>query len=400
MHRREFLYVSAAAAGAAAASNLTAASTPDASKAPVGLDLDRCRFGVNYTPSRNWWFCWNDWNTSPIQRDLDAIAALGADHLRIMLIWPFFQPNPAWVSPAHLERLDQLLQMMRQRNLDALVTVFTGQLSGWFFLPPFNRLSDGFYTTQLFWDAQERFVRALAQIMARHPNIIGFDFGNELNTCWRAPTGEGDAWMRRMFALMDGALPRGVNVNGVDHHPWFEEDTFSPRALAAARFPVMHCYPWWTGALKYGGPMDPPSVGLLAAMAALIRSYAGTNQKPVWAGEFNTCIEALPEKGQAEWLEKAVSAGIKQGVSWFSYWDSHDVDRKFQFNPLEYSLGLLTNDGQVKEQGRVFKQLADGYRGKLITYPRGAPPEPPKQRTMAGTWAWINDWLEWKPKTA
>ena len=22
--------------------------------------LTRHRFGVNYTPSRNWWFCWND----------------------------------------------------------------------------------------------------------------------------------------------------------------------------------------------------------------------------------------------------------------------------------------------------------------------------------------------------
>ncbi len=57
----------------------------------TGLDLTRHRFGVNYTPSHNWWFCWNDWNADPIRRDLDAIAALGADHLRLMLIWPFFQ---------------------------------------------------------------------------------------------------------------------------------------------------------------------------------------------------------------------------------------------------------------------------------------------------------------------
>ena len=103
--------------------------------------------------------------------------------------------------------------------------------------------------------------------------------------------------------------------------------------------PVMHCYPYWSGALKYGGPMDPPSTKLLAAMASLIRSYAGDLRKPVWAEEFNTCIEALNEKQQAEWLEKAVLAAIDSGVSWFSYWDSHDVDRKFEFNSLEYSLG-------------------------------------------------------------
>jgi len=304
------------------------------------------------------------------------------------------------VSGAHLERLDQLLTLMGQRNLDALVTVFTGQLSGWYFLPAFNRLSDGFYTTNLMWEAQVRFVLALAATMKPHPNVIGFDFGNELNTCWQAPVAAGDAWMARMFALMNEALPGRIHVNGVDHHPWFELDTFSPQALAAARFPVMHCYPWWTGALKYGGAMDPPSVKLLAAMAALIRSYARDGHKPVWAGEFNTCIEALPEKGQAEWLEHSVMAAIDEGVSWFSYWDSHDVDRKFQFNPLEYSLGLLTNDGRVKEQGRVFRQLADAYGGKPVKYPTASLSAPPQEPTMAGTWAWINNWLGWTPKNA
>jgi endo-1,4-beta-mannosidase len=396
MDRRRFLASSAAAGVMTLRSTTAALEQPNASN----LDPNWHRFGVNYTPSRDWWFCWNDWDAGSIARDLDAIAGLGADHLRIMLVWPFFQPNPKWVSGAHLDRLDQLLTLMAERKLDALVTVFTGQLSGWYFLPSFNRLSDGFYTTKLMGDAQELFVRALARVIKPHANVIGFDFGNELNTCWQAPTKDGDAWMARMFALMHEVLPNGLHVNGVDHNPWFKEETFSPQALAAARFPVMHCYPWWTGALKYGGAMDPPSVKLLAAMAALIRSYAGDARKPVWAGEFNTCIEALPEKGQAEWLEKAVTAAIEQGVSWFGYWDSHDVDRKFEFNPLEYTLGLLTNDGRVKEQGRVFRQLAETYRGKAVKFSTASLPQPPQARTMAGTWAWINEWLGWKPKAS
>ena len=157
----------------------------------------RHRFGVNYTPSHNWWFCWNDWNPDPIKRDLDAIAALGADHLRILLVWPFFQPNPKWVSPAHLDRLDQLITLMGERHLDALVTVFTGQLSGWYFLPSFNRLSDGFFTDRVMLDAQELFVRELGRVLQPHQNVIGFDMGNEINTCWSAKTADGDAWMNR-----------------------------------------------------------------------------------------------------------------------------------------------------------------------------------------------------------
>jgi hypothetical protein len=83
-------------------------------------------------------------------------------------------------------------------------------------------------------------------------------------------------------------------------------------------------------------------------------------------------------------------------VSWFTYWDSHDVDRKFAFNPLEYSLGLLTNDGRVKDQGRAFKRLAEAYRGKAVSFPHGTVAGPPVEQTMNGTWKWLLDYLGWK----
>ncbi len=358
------------------------------------LALERHRFGVNYTPSHNWWFCWNNWDADSVKRDLDAIAGLGADHLRILLVWPYFQPNPTYVSALHLDRLDQMLTMMGERRMDVLVTVFTGQLSGWYFLPPFQKDRDGhageaFYSDPTMFAAQGLFVRELAHLIQRHTNIIGFDLGNEVNTCWSAPTAIGDVWMTKMLALMQRELPGSLNVNGVDHHPWFDGQTFSPRALAAQRFPVMHCYPFWTGALNYGGPMDSPSVKLLASMAALIRSYAGNQRVPVWAGEFNTCIDSLDESGQAQWLERAVEAAIAEGVAWFTYWDSHDVDRKFSFNPVEYSLGLLTNDGRVKEQGRTFQKLAARYRGKGVIYPTTPVLPPPAEVSVDGTWQWM-----------
>ncbi len=408
MNRRRFLTGTAGVAAASSlAANLSAsvtrivgfdapASVDSPAAPPVGPELDRHRFGVNYTPSKNWWFCWNEWDADPIKRDLDAIATVGADHLRILLIWPYFQPNPKWVSPLHLERLDQLLTLMNERHFDAVVTVFTGQLSGWYFLPPFNKTGSEFYTDNVIWKAQELFIRQLGSVMTSKTNIIGFDVGNEINTCWSADPATGDVWMKKLFALMDEVLPGRVHVNGVDELPWFELNTFSPQALAAKAMPIMHCYPYWSGALKYGGPMDPPSIKLMAAMATLIRSYAGDPRKPVWAEEFNTCIEALNEKQQAEWLEKAVLAAINAGVSWFSYWDSHDVDRKFDFNSLEYSLGLFTNDGRLKEQGRVFKDLANGYRGKPVVFPKVPPPPPPFNRTQEISWRWMLDWMGWE----
>lgn len=409
VNRRHFI---SSALGAAALNSLAARplvwaegvrrlSAPRLGAAPPpGPELDRHRFGVNYTPSKNWWFCWNEWDADPIKRDLDGIASVGADHLRILLIWPYFQPNPKWVSPVHLERLDQLLTLMRERRLDALVTVFTGQLSGWYFLPPFNKPGSAFYTDDTIWKAQEILIRQLGRVISAKDNIIGFDVGNEINTCWSTEPSVGDVWMTKLFALMEEVHPHGIHVNGVDEVPWFESNTFSPQALSSRPIPVMHCYPYWSGSLKYGGPMDPPSTKLLAAMATLIRSYAGDPRKPVWAEEFNTCIEELTEKQQAEWLEKAVLAAIDAGVSWFSYWDSHDVDRKFDFSSLEYSLGLFTNDGRVKEQGKLFKQLANAYRGKPVIFPTQPLPPPPIHRNHDTSWRWMLDWMGWKPANA
>ncbi len=256
MNRRHFL---SSAMGAVVAGSLAATPSSFANHAPSdgtksipeshvvhhgGLELDRHRFGVNYTPSKNWWFCWNDWDADSIKQDLDSITSLGADHLRILLIWPDFQPNPKWVSPLHLERLDRLLGLMEERNLDAVVTVFTGQLSGWYFLPPFNKPGSAFYADDAIWKAQEIFVRKLSRVVGQRNNLIGFDLGNEINTCWSTAPAVGDAWMTKMFSLMDVVCPGRVHVNGIDELPWFESNTFSPQSLASRPMPVMHCYPY------------------------------------------------------------------------------------------------------------------------------------------------------------
>ena len=57
------------------------------------------RFGVNYTPSRGWFHHWLDFDLDEVRRDLDAIAALGLDHVRVFPLWPVFQPNRTLIRP-------------------------------------------------------------------------------------------------------------------------------------------------------------------------------------------------------------------------------------------------------------------------------------------------------------
>ena len=70
MNRRQFVTGGAGAALAASwmpGRSFAREALAEANPATMGSQklhgsVSRHRFGVNYTPSHNWWFCWNDWN--------------------------------------------------------------------------------------------------------------------------------------------------------------------------------------------------------------------------------------------------------------------------------------------------------------------------------------------------
>ncbi len=374
---------------------------PTAAAVRTPPQLLRHRFGVNYTPSKNWWYCWNDWDAGSIARDLDAIKGLGLDHLRIQLIWPYFQPNPKFVSPVHLKRLGELMSLANERKLDVQVTVFTGGMSGFTFRPPFlvdRAEQDRFYSSERFWKAQEILVRELATLLKPLPNFLGFDLGNEINCTWHAPTKEGDAWMDKMLTLMERECPNLPHANGVDHQPWFYGSTFSPAKLVSRQQIVpLHCYVKFTEALNYGGVFDPACIRLIPAMAALARSYGQDGNKPIWVQEYGMSDEWMDIKKMPAFVEKATVAGIDEGVSWFTWWDSHDIDPKFEFPSLEYKLGLLTGDQKVKDVGRKFSELAKQYSGKAVKIPKRAVGKPPIPGDGKVVWKWMLNWIESNP---
>ncbi len=351
------------------------------------------RFGVNYVPSGKWYYCYNDWDRDTVCRDLDAIAALGADHVRVMVIWPWFQPNPTALSERHLDYLEQILTIAKERSLAVLVTLFTGWLSGYHFNPPYLE-NEPFYTSSEWAKVQDLLLDGIAERMQAHENFMGFDIGNEINCNWQAEISDGDVWMRRILGRMKTHFPDYIHVNGVDHAPWFSENTFSPQALVEEQAIVpIHCWSFWTQAGKYGKHLDDPYTRLASAMAALVRAYGQSPQKPIWIEEFGVCAEEMPESDIPRWLEITMTSALEQGVSWFTWWASHDVDRRFQFHPFEYGLGLLTTDNQLKEQGRVFKQFADAYRGKPVVIPTNPLPQPPVERNEQATWRWLLEWM-------
>ncbi len=364
----------------------------------MSIDVTRHRFGLNYTPTRSWWYCWNDFNADSIAADLDAIAKIGADHIRIMLIWPYFQPNPSEVSHAHLNRLNTLMCLAGERGLDVCVAIFVGWLSGYAFKPSFQS-DDSFFNLSEKESHQDFYLKQIAEIMAGHRNFLGFDLGNELNCCWRTNQMEiGDQWHNHMMTLSQQHLPAGIHVNGVDHRPWFMPDTFSPQNLAKTQKIIpLHCWTYFTGALERGNGdcFARQSLQLPAAMAALARSYSDDPRKPVWIQEYGMSEAWTDSKNIPRFLQESTVKAINAGVNWFTWWASHDLAGKYAFDPLEYSLGLITHDQRIKPQGYVFKELADTYRGQKVTTGEWtASPSLPQPFNMVSTWQWLEQWIQ------
>lgn len=353
-------------------------------------DLQTIRFGVNYVPSRRWWYCWNAFDREEIARDLDAVAALGADHIRIMLLWPFFQPNRRWVSPEHLDRLEVLMELARERRLDVCVTMLTGWLSGWSFRPTFDR-PDDFYTAGEIREPVELYFRSCAERLNRHPNFLGFDLGNEMNCCWKAQnTADGDAWMEWILSLCESMCPGAAHVNGVDHQPFFSPHTFSAEALAKRQKLVpIHAWIGFTGALSRGGAFGRASTHLAPAMAALVRAYANDPAKPVWVQEFGAAYSWMEPEKIPQFLEAAVRAGVAGGICRFTWWASHDVRREYAFDEMEYDLGLLDVENRIKPGGAVFRELAREFAGKPVLSPPGLQLPPLPGPDGAQTWQWL-----------
>lgn len=365
------------------------------------------RFGLNYVPSRRWYYCWNDWERDAIARDFDAIAALGVDHLRVQLIWPWFQPNPSVVSEAHLARLSELMDLAAERRLDVFLCLLTGWLSGYRFLPPDVEARDIFLKEEVFHRCGI-FFSAVADVVRKRENFLGFDLGNEINViAGDLSVQAGDAWGKKItHRLRQLVLPHHWIVNGTDHQPWFRGKTFSAEHLARDYDAVtIHAWPKFTGCLQRGGLADPPSLHLARFLCLLASRFAAPSSRPLWIQEFGCSGLWGSPAEQIRYMEATVSLAAMSGVAVFTWWCSHDIDPAYRFDPLEYDLGLLTTANQRKPLADVYARLIGEYAhfasldtSDLAWIPSGFQPGPSHESTLSSsTWQLFDRYLSHQP---
>jgi endo-1,4-beta-mannosidase len=336
------------------------------------------RFGVNYTPRKHWWYSWLDWDQSSVLRDLQAVAQLGVDHIRIPCLWSLFQPGIGTVSDSALRNLARLLDAADSAGLDVEVTVLNGWMSGLSFLPPWTAplLQPGdTHAGNIFTDpqviaAEELLFRRLVEAVGSHRRFLGFDIGNELGVLQRpflnpVSPSDADTWAREMLAYCDEIAPGKFHVNGTDHSHWFNDFGFTRAEMATTgHASVVHSYIYFTGVLQRYRYDDQASFHLADFMVELAYAYQTNLDRPVWVEEIGVGNKEMPESYKPTFMEHAIRNIAATGKAWgITWWCSHDIDPKIAgFSDYEYGLGLIDLHNQQKPLGKKYSELIAALR--------------------------------------
>ncbi|MCP1501323.1 hypothetical protein J2Y89_000067 [Curtobacterium herbarum] len=352
------------------------------------------RFGVNHTPSNGWFHSWLDFSPSDTARDLEAIAGLGADHVRIFPLWPVVQPNRTLIRPAALQDIATVVDIAGSFGLDVNVDALQGHLSSFDFVPSWL---DSWHRRNMFTDpdvvaSTADYVRALADAVADRPNLLGVTIGNEVNQFAHAPhpapfpttPAQGHAWAGAMvdaaragLGSSTGAAASGTGreARGTSAPPprrplvtlaqydaaWYDDaQPFGPEH-AAEHGDATVTHSWvFNGAARLHGAMGAGSVRHGEYLLQLAAAWNERADRPNWLQEVGAPTNVVDVADAPDFTEQTIRHALDvQHLAGITWWCSHDVSRSLaDFPELEYDLGLLTNDGRVKPTGERFREMA------------------------------------------
>ncbi|MFD8075667.1 glycosyl hydrolase [Streptomyces sp. NPDC059718] len=337
------------------------------------------RFGVNYTPSQGWFHHWLDFDLDAVRADLESIARLGLDHIRVFPLWPLFQPNRTLIRPRAVEQLVALVDAAAEHGLDVNVDGLQGHLSSFDFLPSWTAT---WHRRNIFTDpdvvaAEAEYLRTLAAALADRPNFLGMTVGNEINQFSGPPhpdpdpigPAEAEAWLRLMLDACERGAPGKLHLHAEYDAAWYQDDhAFTPAQAARLGFATA-VHSWvFNGTAQRHGHAGVATEHHAAYLIELSKAWATDPHRPVWLQEVGAPAPVVPPEHAAAFATATVAGALDcedvWGVTW---WCSHDVARSLaDFPELEYTLGLLTNDREVKPAGtavaRAVAELRDrGY---------------------------------------
>jgi len=311
--------------------------------------------GANFWPKSTGPFMYRAaWNPAAIGRDLDELAALGANAARIFCFWPDFMPAPDSVSVAALDRLEQTVELCAKRGMWSIPTLFVGHMSGENWPPPWADGGD-YYADEPLLLAQELLARTVCAKYKEDPRIAAWLVTNEWPIfAGSTPEDRGIAWARRVCAAMrqvdaSHAISLG---DGAWDLAWGNETGLPARRLKdVIDFFGPHFYP---------KESDPARQSLVASFCMRMSAPLG---KPVLMEEFGCSSDQAYDPNAADYYRTSLWSAFGAGNCGALAWNSHDFDelarqRPYSHHPYELHFGLIRVDGSRKPQAEEFARFA------------------------------------------
>ncbi|WP_426170873.1 glycoside hydrolase 5 family protein [Microbacterium sp. DWRC1-3] len=342
------------------------------------------RFGANYTPRSQWMHAWMSLDLDEVRRDFAALADLGLDHLRIFPLWTVLQPNRTLIRDEAVDDVRAVVDVAAEFGLDASVDVIQGHLSSFDFVPSwlFTWHDKNMFTHPDALSGQAELVTRLGERLGGASNFLGFTLGNETNqfsaqthpSPWPVNEAEAANWITTLLDAAHAAAPAQQHVHSEYDAAWYMDGHGFTPALASRLGDITTVHSWiFNGtAQRYGG-RSVASDRHAEYMIELARGFATDPAKPIWLQEVGAPSNCLTPAQTPDFLEATLRSVARTENLWgVTWWCSHDVSRSLaDFPELEYTLGLVDQNGEAKPIGRRFAELIPELRER-----RPAPTRP------------------------
>lgn len=349
------------------------------------------RFGVNYTPSKGWFHSWLNPQWASVEQDMEAIASLGLDHVRIFPFWPILQPNRTFINHKGLDDVRHMVDIAAKVGLDSYVDVLQGHMSSFDFVPAWlvSWHERSMFSDQAAVDAEAHLAEELYDALESQPRFKGLTLGNECNQFadkahprrMKATRDDVSHWLASMEAPLRprAELSGRVLLHSENDAVWYVDGHPFVPTHASTMGDVTAVHSWvFNGTAQHYGPLSEQSTRHAEYMVELSKAFATDPHRPVWLQEIGAPgnvmdAESMPQFCRSS-VEHVADTTNLYGVTW---WCSHDVDSSLSdFPPFEHDLGLFDESGKLKPIGKAFREVAQGITASSA----GRQPE---QRTHA-----------------
>ncbi|QEA27661.1 glycosyl hydrolase [Microbacterium sp. CBA3102] len=336
------------------------------------------RFGANYTPSKNWMHSWLDFTPDDVRRDFAALAELGLDHVRVFPLWTVLQPNRTLIREKAVDDVRAVVDIAGEFGMDASIDVVQGHLSSFDFVPSwlYTWHNKNMFTDPRALEGQVALVDRLGRALRDAPNFLGLTLGNETNqfsahthpSPWPVTPDEAGGWISALLSAADAAAPGFPHVHSEYDAVWYMDGHgFTPaHASRLGAMTTIHSWIFNGTAQRYGG-RSIASDRHAEYLIELSRAFATDPDRVVWLQEVGAPSNCLTEDEMPDFLEATVRSALRTDNLWgVTWWCSHDVSRDLgDFPELEYTLGLIDQNGAAKPLGRRFAEVIPELRQRV-----------------------------------